>query len=247
VTCAECGERLDGWLQGRLDAAASAEVEAHLRTCATCRRTFEDARALQDAARRITGRGPSDEAWARLAARLEPMLARRAAAAAEVQPPLGGARRWRGLALAAMLAAVIGASLFGLHQSFFEEAPAPAAAEVPTPGALVESIEQELAQAAEHYERAISGLEQVASETDAPIDPQVMATLRENLRIIDEAIDESRAALREEPTSRIAQESLFDAFRRKVALLQDTIALMNEMRRGNQAGAASIATGLSEG
>ncbi len=41
----------------------------------------------------------------------------------------------------------------------------------------------------------------------------------------------------------MAQESLFDAFRRKVSLLQDTIALMNEMRKGNQAGAARIAEG----
>ncbi len=247
MTCAECGERLDGWLQGRPGTTVTAAVEAHLDTCAACRRMFDDARAIQEAALRITGRGTSDETWARIAARLEPALERRAAAEAP-EAPRSGALRWRGLALAATLAVVIGGSLFGLHRSVFDTPAAPASsAEVPAPGALVESIEQELAQAAEHYERAITGLEQVASESETPIDPAVMATLRENLRIIDEAIDDSRAALREEPTSRLVQESLFDAFRRKVALLQDTIALMNEMRRGNQAGAASIATGLSKG
>jgi hypothetical protein len=38
----------------------------------------------------------------------------------------------------------------------------------------------------------------------------------------------------------MAQESLFEAFRRKVGLLQDTVALINEMRKGNQAEAAKI-------
>ena len=43
------------------------------------------------------------------------------------------------------------------------------------------------------------------------------------------------------------QQSLFDAFRRKVALLQDTISLMNEMRKGNPARATAIASGLNKG
>ena len=74
----------------------------------------------------------------------------------------------------------------------------------------------------------------------------MLATLRKNLELIDGAIDESRAALQSQPGSRAAQESLFDAFRRKVALLQDTIALMNEMRKGDEAATARIVGGLSK-
>ena len=59
-------------------------------------------------------------------------------------------------------------------------------------------------------------------------------------------LDESRAALRTEPTSEPAQQSLLEAFRTKVGLLQDTIALINEMRKGNQAEAARIAEGLNK-
>jgi hypothetical protein len=73
-----------------------------------------------------------------------------------------------------------------------------------------------------------------------------MANLHRNLGVIDKAINESRAALIAQPTSRVAQQSLFDAFRRKVALLQDTIALMNELRKGDQAGAARVASGLNK-
>ena len=67
-----------------------------------------------------------------------------------------------------------------------------------------------------------------------------------NLTIIDQAIRESRTALESQPTSELAQESLFEAFRRKVALLQDTISLINEMRKGNQAGAARIIQNLDK-
>ena len=48
--------------------------------------------------------------------------------------------------------------------------------------------------------------------------------LQKNLQVIDQAIAESRAALRSEPQSAPARDSLFDALRRKVTLLQDTIA-----------------------
>ena len=82
------------------------------------------------------------------------------------------------------------------------------------------------------------------SEGETPLDPAVMATVRENLEIIDQAIDDSRQALRTDPQSQMAQESLFDAFRRKVALLQDTIALMNELRRGAP---AQTALGMNKG
>ena len=72
------------------------------------------------------------------------------------------------------------------------------------------------------------------------------AKLASSMGVIDKAITESRAALVAQPASRVAQQSLFDAFRRKVALLQDTIALMNELRKGDQAGAARDASGLNK-
>ena len=52
--------------------------------------------------------------------------------------------------------------------------------------------------------------------------------------------------MRTQPDSQFAQESLFDAFRRKISLLQDTIALMNEMRKGNPEGAARVVEGLNK-
>jgi hypothetical protein len=64
--------------------------------------------------------------------------------------------------------------------------------------------------------------------------------------VIDQAISESRAALRAQPASTNAQEGLFDALRSKVALLQQTVELINEMRKGNQAEAGRRVQTLSQ-
>ena len=69
--------------------------------------------------------------------------------------------------------------------------------------------------------------------------------LQNNLRVIDQAIGESRAALQAQPSSAPAQASLFDAMRDKVALLQQTVELINEMRKGNQAEAGRLIEGLN--
>ena len=70
--------------------------------------------------------------------------------------------------------------------------------------------------------------------------------LNANLTVIDGAITESRAALQTEPDNPMAQESLFDALRSKLELLQDVVSLINEMRKGNPEGAARIVSGLNQ-
>ena len=109
-----------------------------------------------------------------------------------------------------------------------------------------ESIETELRQAEAHYENAIKGLEAIASSEQSELDPRTAATLQKNLAVIDQAISESRAAVRAQPASEPAQQSLIEGFKTKIGLLQDTVALINEMRKGNEAGAARIASGLKQ-
>jgi hypothetical protein len=111
---------------------------------------------------------------------------------------------------------------------------------------LAQTVESELRIAEEHYDKAIAGLEQIARAEGQSLDPQVAAVLQKNLAIIDQAIGESRAALRSAPNSPQAQQSLFEALRNKVNLLQDTIALINEMRKGNPAEAARLVQGLNK-
>ena len=110
------------------------------------------------------------------------------------------------------------------------------AEEAASPGDVtVESITAEFEAAEQHYQKAIGDLETIARKDTGELDPQVAAVLQKNLTVIDQAISESRAALQSQPSSTNAQEGLFDALRTKVALLQQTVELINDMRKGNQA------------
>jgi hypothetical protein len=160
------------------------------------------------------------------------------------------------LAVAATLVIAVGGAWLALMRG----GPSPDATHSETPAAAatgnaagqdaVQSIADEIRLAEEHYQNAIRRLEQVAkvdaASGDATIDPQTAAVLQKSLSVIDQAIAESRAALRSEPQSAPARDSLFDALKRKVALLQETVVLMNEMRKGNSAGAAQIVEGLNK-
>jgi anti-sigma factor RsiW len=264
MTCDRFHELVRDWLDGDIDATSRAALEAHATTCEACRAVMTDLRNIRQTASTLERHAPPPRVWTRLEQQLaaEPRFREAAARRADNITAIGSRTRpsvwsWRSpiLALAAGLLIMIGGSLYLLHRWTQGPLTMPIVAGVNPNGnnpsnapgpALVESIDSELQQAAAHYEKAIVGLEQVANASDSPLDPDVMTALHRNLGVIDKAITESRAALMSQPTSRVAQQSLFDAFRRKVALLQDTIALMNELRKGDQAGAARVASGLNK-
>ena len=109
-----------------------------------------------------------------------------------------------------------------------------------------QAVEAELRQAEQHYQNAISGLERIARSETGTLDPQTASTLEKNLAVVDQAISESRAALKAQPDSEPAQQSLLDSFKSKIALLQDTVALINEMRKGSEAGTGRVSTGFKQ-
>jgi predicted O-linked N-acetylglucosamine transferase (SPINDLY family) len=108
------------------------------------------------------------------------------------------------------------------------------------------SVKAEFDLAEMQYTNAIAGLESIAKNEQSALDMETADVLQANLTVIDGAITESRAALQTEPDNPAAQESLFEALRSKLELLQDVVALINEMRKGNPEGAARIVSGLNQ-
>jgi anti-sigma factor ChrR (cupin superfamily) len=254
---------LNGYADGTLNAAERPGVEQHLAGCAICGETVDDLREILRATGDLELREPPVRAWSRLerAIRME-----REHAGASARRPLDGARggpsvdrsdgparagRYRSYATwLAAAAAVLIATAVGLRYAPARRVEAPGAASgssaAVTAGETAQSIETELRQAESHYEKAIKGLETIANSGQGELDPGTAATLQKNLAVIDQAISESRAAVRSQPASEPAQQSLIDGFKTKIGLLQDTVALINEMRKGNEAGAARIASGLKQ-
>lgn len=216
-------------------------LEAHLADCPRCRAIVEDLHVIGEAARGLERRMPPPEVWARIAAAIE---------AAPVRPAASLFMRRDLWAAAALVVLLIGGSWFAWRQLTPPPAPALNAVRATAPAGepdpeLVQDVETELTLAEEHYVKAIAGLEAITAADGAELDEQTAGVLQANLTVIDGAIGESRAALLSEPSSDVAQHSLFEALRTKVALLQSTIALINEMRQGNQEGAARIVSGLN--
>ena len=253
MTCDTFLDLVSDLLDGAVTPAQRAEADAHLAECEGCRQVLADLRRIQQATGTIERLPAPAGAWARIEGHL---LADAGFAAAHAEHRRTRGISWRShvwLAAAAVLVLSVGVALYVAYsRGAASSATITTSSGNVTSGtnasqtALVESVETELQLAADHYEKAIAALEQVASQSDNTLDPTVTATLRSNLAIIDTAIDDSRVALRVQPDDTVAQESLFEAFRRKVALLQDTIALMNEMRKGDTDGAARIVEGLNK-
>ena len=229
--------QIDDYVDGTLTVADAAAFQAHLPGCAACGPVVEAVGAIRSTAGVLERHEPPAEVWTRIAATL----------AAEART---GAGMWRPLAAAAALLILLGGGSWLVWQrlpqppttSSFE--PASSTAAEPDPE-LLQSVETQLTLAEEHYSNAIAGLDAIAKAEDSALDPQTAEVLQANLIVIDSAIGESRAALLSEPSNALAQDSLFSALQSKVSLLQDTVALINEMRKGNEEGAARIISGMN--
>jgi anti-sigma factor RsiW len=251
-------ESIHELVDGTIGSIRRAELQRHLADCAECRAWLADMEAIRDAARSLDPLEPPDGVWLQIAGRL------RQEGRVTLPPARQPARVGRValLAIAASLLLAVGAAIFMLLPQYRTNNAGPRSTAVGTPASqqgnpggdvAVESVEAEFRLAEQHYQNAIAKLEQAvkldqaASAQDSnTLDAQTAAMLQKNLQVIDQAIAESRSGLRSDPLSAAALASLFDALRRKVALLQDTVALMNEMRKGNSAGAAQIVDGLNK-
>jgi len=236
MSCDQYSDAIVELADGTLPEAERRAVEAHLEGCPSCRALATDLGRIREAARALEPLEAPPVVWSRIQRAL-------ATKAERASAPWFRQTRW--LALAASLVVVAGAAALMLRVPV---APVPAedTASNATVDDIVERIEGELKLAEQHYTTALADLERISASDGSALDPVVTAALKQNVALVDQAIADSRAALDTDPQSEPARESLFDALRRKVVLLQDTIALVGEMSRGNQAGAAEIVEGLKK-
>jgi anti-sigma factor RsiW len=224
MNCELYDDMLDDYVDGARAAGRPADArlaafEAHLPGCARCQALVADFSSIRRSAVELDEMIPPPRLWAKIAASID----------AEARKPwwqrsFGGAfSAWVPAAVAAALVCIIGGTIW-----FSRTAPAvpPQTASVTT--AVTPAAEPAVAPAEQQYEDAIKGLQQLADAQKPSLDPKTFAVLQQNLAVVDRAISESRAALSNEPTSAVAQDSLLDALDTKVALLQDTVAIATD-------------------
>ena len=224
-------------VDGTLGPIRRAELELHLESCDGCRALAAVLQEIARSARSLDVLEPPAHVWKSIAGRLRTERG--------MTEPSGALWHHRGMAMIAIAAALVlavGASLFMLRkpvtppqttttaQAPGEPAPGNAASEDP-----VQGVVKKLAVTETAFQDLVN-----ASEATNTVDPKTAAALKKNLLVMNEAINETRKALDADPQSAPARASLYEVLKQKIQFLQDTIALMNELRQGDAAGAAEI-------
>jgi anti-sigma factor RsiW len=230
-------ELLDDFVGGDLPPREERDVRRHLMQCEGCRAEEQALRALLDEAAALPDEiVPGRDLWKDIAPRLQSrasLVEEPADSIPEVR--VIGPRPARPLpwwmAAAAAVALVVTTSFATLQLSgrgdtepttiASQQARQPQGAvraATPTALAAFRPAEQE-------YEKAISDLETVLQTQRGRMAPQTVATLEANLRIIDQAIAESRAALAADPNSAELTHMLSDAYDTKLDVLRQAVSL----------------------
>lgn len=222
-------DRLSDYIDDTLSAAEREELDTHLAECKDCRTLVSELRSVRREARALPPVEPPEQVWRAIAERV---------GTAKVS---AGRRSSFHTALAAAAALVLGVSLW------IAIAPRdPGVVDRQDPEALADMVTDELRAAEAHYDNAITGLEQIIAQNEGSLPSNLNQTITESLDLIEQTIDESRNAMATTPESSVARESLLDAFRRKVSLLQNTILLINEVRKGEGANALDLIDEIRE-
>jgi anti-sigma factor RsiW len=234
--------RLDDFVDGLLSEDEQYVVQGHLNGCEACRAEVQTIRELQTAAHALPRQiAPPRDLWAGIAARIEQEREAEQPAEPEseervkvIRVDFGQRSRpawWMGrgmLAAAAILLMIVSSSVTALLMRSGPAAPgAPIAGTVMAPSqpgqpnsALVafEPAEQVMVETVEQLEFALEAQRDQLS-------PATVAVVEENLRIIDHAIREARAALEADPNNRDLTFLLMDVYKKKVDLLQNAVQI----------------------
>jgi anti-sigma factor ChrR (cupin superfamily) len=202
-------------LDGELPVEERWRIEAHLRECDECAAEYEALAELVSAVGGLPASiEPPTDLWQGIAARIEVETPVRAI----TEKPR--ARQGRGVLVGAWIAAAAAVLVLGIGIGRLMPGPdvRMAAVEVPPPAqngpVLLASYEEPV------FDQAIAELQAILDGMRDQLLPETVATLEENLAIIDRAIAESRAALEADPANTQLHRHLANTMQTKLALLR---------------------------
>jgi hypothetical protein len=217
--------RLSDYLDDEdMSADDRADIENHLAACAPCRATLDELRAVAQLAASLPDSAPAADLWPALSDRLGP--ARQAVPFTKTQ-----ARRFSftlpqlvaaGLALMVLSGGLVWVSRLGDSRASLP----PVVANVDDEGDA--GSQQPVAPASfadSQFDEAVADLEGTLAAGRDRLDPETVRILEENLLSIDQAIAQSRKALRADPANVYLNNHFAASRNRKLALLRRASAL----------------------
>lgn len=228
-------EMLDDYVGGELSPREERDVRRHLMQCEPCRAEEQALRALLDEAAELPAElAPPRDLWLDIAPRLQARVAPPAPPAERVDEvrtigprPVRPLPWWMVAAASVALVVTTAVTTLRVTDDGTDDGPVTIAAQPAQPPA---SANPNAALASfqpveEEYEKAISDLQAVLDTRRDQLAPQTVATLEENLAIIDEAIRESREALAADPNSPKLARMLSDTYDAKLNVLRRAVSL----------------------
>jgi len=219
-------DRLSEYLDDELPPRERATLEVHLAQCAECSATLADLRRVVARARALESTGPATDLWPGIATRIGAAPALRA----QGRPSARAHGRFT-FSLPQLLAAGIalmvlsGGSVWLLRPGSTPSiargaAPAPAGSGLGTPVSWQR-------RAAPGYDAAVADLERVLAEGRGRLDTATVRVLEQNLRVIDQAIDQARRAVAADSANAYLNSHLAETMRRKLDLLRQAASLVS--------------------
>ena len=220
MTCHEMNDRLDEWVDDTLPEAQRREVEAHLATCAHCRQQEQGLRELLTHATALPRSvSPPRDLWPGIAERIE---RRRVWSWPRLEA-------WQpALAVAATVVIALGAVLFGrptpapVHTVVI---PSPAISEGARLHPAAVEMNRGLVAMESDYQAAANALMEALLERKDEMEPELLASVQQNLAVIDEALAEVHRALEKDPNRPELGRMLVSTHRKRVDVLRRMVKL----------------------
>ena len=209
MDCKKAADLLNDYVDGSLDAAEERLVREHLAACETCRREEADLNALVEKAGALPGSiAPERDLWPSIRSRIEEGRG----AASPVRRPWA-AVLFRGLAAAVVVLAIGAALLATRHEALSGDA----------------SEEVLRAQTAEEEcEKARQDLREALERCEELLPPETLAVIEGNLTVIEQAAQDIRFALAEEPDNEHLERMLAATYRHELALVRQAVRLATD-------------------
>jgi len=229
-------DRLSDYQDGELSAAEYAACDAHLAECDVCRTVLHELRLVTVAARGDEDRDPAVNLWPGILSQItsRPVVVHPATRSARSRPAPSERRisfSLPQLALAASLLIAVTASVSYLATGRNAVRPTP---QEPPILAMAESLTLPSGDvvpanfADAQFDKAVADLEQILHDQRETLDPRTVMVIERNLRLIDEAIRQARAALDADPANTYLNSHLAEARRRKLDLLRRATSLSGD-------------------
>jgi Tfp pilus assembly major pilin PilA len=240
LTCAQLSERLADHVEpGDQPEHDRHAVEAHLAGCAPCALLVRDLRAITSEAAALPVLSPSRDLWQGIADRIATpvvelptrgVVAPVAAVSAPAAVPANRSVRRALIAASLLVAATAGVTYSITSRALSNDASSVAAAgavagPTVTGPSVAKNVAAKHASAEETFDREIGTLRTIVEQRRGDLDSTTVATLERNLKLIDQAIAESKAALANDPASGFLMDRLTRAYDSKLQLLRGVATL----------------------